>query len=125
MELGQGFLNDLFNFRVGRVGQPCGGNGVLVGQDLVTMRGGFQYFIDPAVVLGKVVTLLILLIFHNEYLLCQRITIWFARVSAVSWPFRAATSARPKDTAQPAEVPVISLPSRTQAAPGTILALPI
>jgi hypothetical protein len=55
----------------------------------------------------------------------QRITIWRAMASAASLPFSASTSAKPKGIAHPADVPVISLPSRTLAAFSTIFALPI
>ena len=55
----------------------------------------------------------------------QRITTCRTTSWAVSSPRRAVISSRAKGTAQPAEVPVITLPSTTAAASGTITALPI
>ena len=65
------------------------------------------------------------LVFVHRWSSCQRMTNWVATSSATSWPFSAATSARPKGTAQPAEVPVISLPSTTKALFSSMRALPI
>ena len=64
-------------------------------------------------------------IFHFLLRGFQRITTCRATSSAVFSPRRAVISCRAKGTAQPAEVPVITLPSTTAAASGTITALPI
>ena len=76
----------------------------------------------------KLVQLLLggqVLIFVHRGSSCQRITICCATSSAFSRPQRASTSARPKGIAQPADVPVITLPSTTKALFSSIMALPM
>ena len=63
-----------------------------------------------------------LLVFVHNISSCQRMTICVAMRSASAFPFRASMSARPKGMAQPAEVPVISLPSVTQGTSGIMRA---
>ena len=116
-----GFLDDLLQFQVRRIGQAGRGHSVLIGTDLLTHLGTGQQFIEPAVICGHFGFLLIIHVGSS----CQRITICSATVFAMSSPLRAAISLSPNAVAQPAEVPVITVPSCTHAWPGIYSAVPI